>query len=167
MVINILQTTWWLCMSMLSESKCLSLTSLINLLGKWFWVPVAYRVTGANKPHWYTLNQELLWYQLCHHQWHHRLSLDNLWCHQWWQSWCCNNSCFSIEYIPWNVYIVLFCIVLSLFWGHCPSDNEVTLGLALLTLSWDKNWDSHSLVNGYPSFYPRIALVAPSPGGYG
>ena len=36
-------------------------------------------------------------------------------------------------------------------------------GLALLTLSWDKNWDSHSLVNGYPSFYPRIALVAPSP----
>ena len=38
-------------------------------------------------------------------------------------------------------------------------------GLALLTLSWDKNWDSHSLVNGYPSFYPRIALVAPSAGG--
>ena len=37
-------------------------------------------------------------------------------------------------------------------------------GLALLTLSWDKNWDSYSLVNGYPSFYPRIALVAPSPG---
>ena len=36
------------------------------------------------------------------------------------------------------------------------------LGLALLTLSWDKKWDSHSLVNGYPSFYPRIALVAPS-----
>ena len=42
--------------------------------------------------------------------------------------------------------------------------SQVTLGLALLTLSWDKNWDSHSLVNGYPSFYPRIALVAPSPG---
>ena len=41
----------------------------------------------------------------------------------------------------------------------------LTLGLALLTLSWDKNWDSHSLVNGYPSFYPRIALVAPSPVG--
>ena len=40
-----------------------------------------------------------------------------------------------------------------------------SLGLALLTLSWDKNWDNHSLVNGYPSFYPRIALVAPSPGG--
>ena len=37
-------------------------------------------------------------------------------------------------------------------------------GLALLTLSCDKNWDSHSLVNSYPSFYPRIALVAPSPG---
>ena len=37
------------------------------------------------------------------------------------------------------------------------------LGSALLTLSWDKNWDSNSLVNGYPSFYPRIALVAPSP----
>ena len=42
--------------------------------------------------------------------------------------------------------------------------SQVTLGLALLTLSWDKNWDSHSLVNGYPSFYPRIALAAPSPG---
>ena len=40
----------------------------------------------------------------------------------------------------------------------------VLQGLALLMLSWDKNWDSHSLVNGYPSFYPRIALVAPSPG---
>ena len=38
------------------------------------------------------------------------------------------------------------------------------MGLALQTLSLDKNWDSHSLVNGYPSFYPRIALVAPSPG---
>ena len=37
-------------------------------------------------------------------------------------------------------------------------------GLALLTLSWDKNWESHSLLNGYPSFYPRIALVTPSPG---
>ena len=36
-------------------------------------------------------------------------------------------------------------------------------GLALQTLSWDKNWDSHSLGNGYPSFYHRIALVAPSP----
>ena len=45
------------------------------------------------------------------------------------------------------------------------STMEITgLGLALLTLSWDKNWDSHSLVNGYLSFYPRIALVAPSPG---
>ena len=39
-------------------------------------------------------------------------------------------------------------------------------GLALLTLSWDKNWDSHSLVNGYPSFYPRIALVTRSPEDY-
>ena len=45
------------------------------------------------------------------------------------------------------------------------SITEPFLGLALLTLSWDKNWDSHSLVNGYPSFYPRIALVAPSPDG--
>ena len=39
-------------------------------------------------------------------------------------------------------------------------------GWALLTLSWDENWDSHSLVNGYPSFYPRIALVTPTPGVY-
>ena len=38
-----------------------------------------------------------------------------------------------------------------------PLHNVTDLGLALLTLSWDKNWDSHSLMNGYPSFYPRIA----------
>ena len=41
---------------------------------------------------------------------------------------------------------------------------DIHLGLALLTLSCDKNWDSQLLVNGYPSFYPRIALVAPIPG---
>ena len=46
-----------------------------------------------------------------------------------------------------------------------PNPLLCSLGLALLTISWDKNWDSHSLVNGYPSFYPRIALVAPSPDG--
>ena len=47
------------------------------------------------------------------------------------------------------------------------NNNYVILqGLGLLKLSWDKNWDSHSLVNGYPSFYPRIALVAPSPDEY-
>ena len=40
------------------------------------------------------------------------------------------------------------------------------LGLALLTLSRYNNWDSHSPMNGYPSFYPRIALVTPSPGGW-
>ena len=38
------------------------------------------------------------------------------------------------------------------------------LGLVLLTLYWVKIWDNHSLVNDYHSFYPRIALVAPSPG---
>ena len=46
----------------------------------------------------------------------------------------------------------------------CLRPGPAGLGLALLTLSWDKNWDSHSPMNGYPSFYPRIALVAPSPG---
>ena len=53
-------------------------------------------------------------------------------------------------------------------WTRCPlspkKDDKLnlslSLGLALLTLSWDKNCDSHSLMNGYPSFYPRIALVA-------
>ena len=49
---------------------------------------------------------------------------------------------------------------------YCGREQYVDeQGLALLTLSWDKNWDSHSLVNGYRSFYPRIALVVPSPGG--
>ena len=46
---------------------------------------------------------------------------------------------------------------------HLNRCISIDPGLVLLTLSWDKNWDSHSLVNGYPSFYPRIALVAPSP----
>ena len=36
--------------------------------------------------------------------------------------------------------------------------------LALLKLSWDKNWDSHSPTNSYPRFYSRIALVVPRPG---
>ena len=49
-------------------------------------------------------------------------------------------------------------------WGGLWFVDVTGLDLALLTLSWDKNWDSHSLVNGYPSFYPRIALVAPSLG---
>ena len=43
-------------------------------------------------------------------------------------------------------------------------DGGDVLGLVLLTQSKDKNWDSHSPMNGYPSFYPRIALVATSPG---
>ena len=53
-----------------------------------------------------------------------------------------------------NLIIELFAMLFNV---------AVHLGLALLTLSWDKNWDSHSPMNGYPSFYPRIALVAPSP----
>ena len=59
-------------------------------------------------------------------------------------------------------------IVQQLTVSACIIKMKVTiaLGLALQTLSWDKNWDSHSLVNGYPSFYPRIALVAPSPDHY-
>ena len=52
----------------------------------------------------------------------------------------------------------------AVFTFSLPWQYSAGLGLALLSLSWDKNWDSHSLVNGYPSFYPRIALVAPSPG---
>ena len=57
-------------------------------------------------------------------------------------------------------------IILTMWNGNIPVvfTTESQLGFALLTLSWDKNWDSHSLVNGYPSFYPRIALVAGSPG---
>ena len=50
--------------------------------------------------------------------------------------------------------------------GMAWSNGAAGLGLALLQLSWDKNWDSHLLVNGYPSFYPRIALAVPSPGQY-
>ena len=54
--------------------------------------------------------------------------------------------------------------IIRTYFEICFNDNLIGQGLALQTLSWDKNWDSHSLVNGYPSFYPRIALVAPSPG---
>ena len=67
---------------------------------------------------------------------------------------------FHILGLIWNfVQIWRFPVLLSRI-----TVTSSSLGLALLTLSWDKNWDSHSLVNGYPSFYPRIALVAPSPG---
>ena len=62
------------------------------------------------------------------------------------------------------IYIVYSNIELIMWW-LINETEETQQGLALLTLSRDKNWDSHSLVNGYPSFYPRIALVAPSPEG--
>ena len=61
-----------------------------------------------------------------------------------------------LSYMPWNAFDDKSTLAQGRAWYHQD--------LALLTLSWDKNWDSHSLVNGYPSFYPRIALVAPSPG---
>ena len=61
----------------------------------------------------------------------------------------------TIRFTSFSLSWIWFC------YGALPSAG--VQGLALLTLSWDKNWDSHSLVNGYPSFYPRIALVAPSP----
>ena len=37
------------------------------------------------------------------------------------------------------------------------------LGLALLTLTWDKNWDSHSLVNGFPSFLSQDSVSSAKP----
>ena len=67
-----------------------------------------------------------------------------------------------IEYI--NKNNLLYKYQLGFQKGKSTYMAVLTLGLALLTLSWDKNWDSHSLVNSYPSFYPRIVLVAPSPG---
>ena len=64
------------------------------------------------------------------------------------------------------MYSNLACASIQKWFDFRPRGKMfIPLGLALLTLSWDKNWDSHSLVNGYPSFYPRITLVAPSPGG--
>ena len=62
---------------------------------------------------------------------------------------------------PWEIQLT--CCCRGVWTPYPPGFSQ---GLALLTLSWDKNWDSHSPMNGYPSFYPRIALVAPSPGGY-
>ena len=67
---------------------------------------------------------------------------------------------------PIDSILVFFSIFFKLSKYLLPVQNHIHIwqGLALLTLSWDKNRDSHSLVNGYPNFYPRIALVAPSPG---
>ena len=66
-----------------------------------------------------------------------------------------------------NIHRILIFVCQAMFCQeYLPNELlriAIHQGLALLTLSWDKNWDSHSLVNGYPSFYPRIALVAPSP----
>ena len=70
-----------------------------------------------------------------------------------------------------GMFVLWLCMMSSFFIIGCyvsksvssSTDILASQGLALLTLSWDKNWDSHSLVNGYPRFYPRIALVAPSP----
>ena len=75
-----------------------------------------------------TENRKSSWCQLCHHWWHQRLSYmttsgatsddkvgimmtcfsvigipgihtyDNLWCHQWWQSWHRDDLCFSDWY---------------------------------------------------------------------
>ena len=80
-------------------------------------------------------------------------------------------QCKSIDFYPYTQRLCYWTLEL-IFKAKLKveSGNQNILnghqGLALLTLSWDKNWDSHSLVNGYPSFYPRIALVAPSPGGH-
>ena len=77
---------------------------------------------------------------------------------------------FQHHRVYWMLCAQAYYSVVLLLHGQFPTilaiqTPSVSLGLALLTLSWDKNWDSHSLVNGYPSFYPRIALVAPSPEG--
>ena len=49
-----------------------------------------------------------------------------------------------------------------------PVDNNAGKNPGLLLWMLEKlsprAWDSHSPMNGYPSFYPRIALVVPSPG---
>ena len=66
-------------------------------------------------------------------------------------SWFCHDILIFLNYLK------LLWVFMSWLWF---ADD---LGLALLTLSQDKNWDSHSPMNGYPSFYPKIALVAPSP----
>ena len=77
---------------------------------------------------------------------------------------------FQHHRVYWMLCAQAYYSVVLLLHGQFPTilaiqTPSASLGLALLTLSWDKNWDSHSLVNGYPSFYPRIALVAPSPEG--
>ena len=71
--------------------------------------------------------------------------------------------------VPWKYFETMYLLqiyglahIIVGLWLQCRVVDPQ--GLALLTLSLDKNWDSHSPMNGYPSFYPRIALVAPSPG---
>ena len=71
--------------------------------------------------------------------------------------------------VPWKYFETMYLLqiydlahIIVGLWLQCRAVHPQ--GLALLTLSLDKNWDRHSPMNGYPSFYPRIALVAPSPG---
>ena len=75
---------------------------------------------------------------------------------------------FQINFLQWKLLFFYsnFTEICSLRsnWKYISISSDKGLGLALLMLSKDKNWDSHSPMNGYPSFYPRIALVAPSPG---
>ena len=46
---------------------------------------------------WKTKNWEMLWCQLSHDWWHHRLLYDNLECHLWWQRWQHEDSCLSVK----------------------------------------------------------------------
>ena len=98
--------------------------------------------------------------------WRHYVILDTH------SSSCCsivgaviNIQCTSMHYKLFQCYYFLCSHSYVLWWFLIVYQRFIDLGLALLMLSWDKNWDSHSPMNGYPSFYPRIALVAPSPDG--
>ena len=64
----------------------------------------------------------------------------------------------SLVFVKHTVYSISheictrFLLCCALLWLYIDWFSHIHQGLALLTLSWDKNWDSHSQMNGYPSF---------------
>ena len=63
-----------------------------------------------------------------------------------WNGWLLVTRMFGTKALPEPM--VVYCLMNKLPWDSDLIAINVIQGLALLTLSWDKNWDSHSLVNG-------------------
>ena len=94
MKVDVIPCVSWSCF----KFKCCMFPKLADLMSKPHTAGVQYyygtRDTGSrHRAHTDTENWKLSWCQLCHHWWHHRLSL---WlCHHWWHHrlslWLCHH----------------------------------------------------------------------------